>query len=57
MCKRENVDLEADFKRLQDNVDKKGFTLEVIKKLLYGLEIKSESLSRRELEELKEVLI
>ena len=33
MCKQENVDLEADFKRLQDNVDKKGFTLEVIKGL------------------------
>ena len=34
MCKRENVDLEADFKKLQNNVDKKGFTLEVIKGLL-----------------------
>jgi len=33
MCKRENIDLEADFRRLQDNVDKKGFTLEVIGKL------------------------
>lgn len=33
MCKRENIDLEADFKKLQNNVDKKGFTLEVIKEL------------------------
>lgn len=33
MCKREDVDLEADFKRLQDNVDKEGFTLDVIKEL------------------------
>ena len=33
MCKRENIDLEADFKKLQNNVDKRGFTLEVIKEL------------------------
>jgi hypothetical protein len=33
MCKRENIDLEADFKKLQNNVDKSGFTLEVIKQL------------------------
>lgn len=38
MCKRENVDLEADFKKLQNNVDKKGFTLEVIKGL-FGPEV------------------
>jgi hypothetical protein len=38
MCKRENVDIEADFKKLQNNVDKKGFTLEVIKGL-FGPEV------------------
>ena len=38
MCKRENVDLEADFKKLQNNVDKRGFTLEVIKGL-FGPEV------------------